>query len=113
VSVGDARFGLPSGLGDTYRSQAGRQLIFGLRPEEIAEGDDGAPSSAKVLTRVVAVEPLGAETLLVLATIGTGTEIVARVNRDSRARVGDAIPVHLNLAAMHLFDPETTEVIHP
>jgi multiple sugar transport system ATP-binding protein len=113
VSVGDARFELPSGLGDTYRSHAGRQLIFGLRPEEIAEGDDGAPSFAKLMARVVAVEPLGAETLLVLATMGTGTEMVARVNRDSRARVGDAIPVRLNLAAMHLFDPETTEVITP
>jgi ABC-type sugar transport system ATPase subunit len=60
---------------------------------------------------VVAVEPLGAETLLVLAPEGSEIELVARVNRDSRARAGDSTRVRLNLAAMHLFDPATTEVI--
>jgi multiple sugar transport system ATP-binding protein len=113
VRLGDACLDLPGGLADAYRSHAGRHFIFGLRPEEIAEGNNGAPGSAELLVRVVAVEPLGAETLLVLATMGAGTEMIARVSRDSRARAGDAIPVRLNLAAMHLFDAETTEVIIP
>ncbi|MGH8713379.1 MAG: ABC transporter ATP-binding protein, partial [Casimicrobiaceae bacterium] len=106
--IGAARLALPEACSDAYRRHAGRNLIFGLRPEEIAEGDD---ASGALSARVVAVEPLGAETLLVLAPAGTEIELVARVNRDSRARVGDRISLRLNLAPMHLFDPATTGVI--
>ena len=102
---------LPASRSDVYRSHAARDLIFGLRPEEISENAAGAPGAATLKARVVAVEPLGAETLLVLVVAGSGSEIVARVNRDSRARAGDVLDVTLNLAAMHLFDPATTEVI--
>jgi multiple sugar transport system ATP-binding protein len=110
LTIGEARFQLPKGCYDAYGGHAGRDLVFGLRPEEISE--EASSAARAVLTaRVVAVEPLGAETLLVLATDGCETEWVARVNRDSRARIGDAIPVFLNLEAMHLFEAKTTEVI--
>jgi len=111
LRIGAARVALPAPLGDVCRRHAGRELIFGLRPEEIAESTPASPGTATLRARVVAVEPLGAETLLVLAAAGTDGEIVARVNRDSRARAGDAIDLDLNLAAMHLFDPHTTEII--
>ena len=111
LTIGDARLALPASRSDVYRSHAARDLIFGLRPEEISENAAGAPGAATLKARVVAVEPLGAETLLVLVVAGSGSEIVARVNRDSRARAGDVLDVTLNLAAMHLFDPATTEVI--
>ncbi|MFI4952612.1 MAG: ABC transporter ATP-binding protein [Burkholderiales bacterium] len=110
VRIGDTRLELPRGCIDAYRRHTGRNLILGLRPEEITESD-GASDAVSLPTRVVAVEPLGAETLLVLAPEGSEIELVARVNRDSRARAGDSTRVRLNLAAMHLFDPATTEVI--
>ena len=110
IRIGDARLALPASIGDMCRAHAGRDLIFGLRPEEFSEGASMSAETSRLRTRVVAVEPLGAETLLVLAIAGSG-EIVARVNRDSCARRGDVVDVNLNLAAMHLFDPQTTEVI--
>ena len=110
IRIGDARLALPASIGDMCRAHAGRDLIFGLRPEEFSEGASMSAETSRLRTRVVAVEPLGAETLLVLAIAGSG-EIVARVNRDSCARPGDVVDVNLNLAAMHLFDPQTTEVI--
>ena len=88
----------------------GGDLIFGLRPEEISERA-ALPRDARLRTRVVAVEPLGAETLLVLSASGTNGDIVARVGRDSRARAGDVLDVGLDLSAMHLFDPRTTQSI--
>jgi multiple sugar transport system ATP-binding protein len=110
MRIGDTRLELPADIRDAYRGHAGRNLIFGLRPEEIAEGAVAAPRGAMLPVRVVAVEPLGAETLLVLSA-GGDSEIVARVNRDSHARPGDMLDVSLDLAAMHLFDPETTHVL--
>jgi len=111
VTMGDAQLALPPNLGNILLPHAGRDVIFGLRPEEICESSGAPPGAASLRTRVVAVEPLGAETLLVLAAAGCTSEIVARVSRDSMARAGETIDVHLNLAAMQLFDPQTTEVI--
>ncbi|MGH8316166.1 MAG: ABC transporter ATP-binding protein, partial [Steroidobacterales bacterium] len=108
LRIGETLLEVPEARSVAYRRDAGRDLIFGLRPEEIAESDEAVGS---LPARVVAVEPLGAETLLVLAPSGSDIELVARVNRDSRARVGDRIGLRMNLAAMHLFDPVTTEVI--
>jgi multiple sugar transport system ATP-binding protein len=110
VRIGDARLTLP-GRGEPYRRHVGRNLIFGLRPEEIYEGDDGPADAATLRVKVIAVEPLGAETLLILAPTGSGAELVARVNRDSRSRAGDITDVRLDLRALHLFDPESTAVI--
>jgi len=111
ITIGDASLALPASRSDVYRSHAGRDLIFGLRPEEISESTTGAPGAATLRACVAAVEPLGAETLLVLTVAGCDSEIVARVNRDSHARAGDTLDLSLNLAAMHLFDRATTEVI--
>jgi ABC-type sugar transport system ATPase subunit len=57
---------------------------------------------------VVSVEPLGAETLLVLGTPGVGKDLIARLGRETAVRVGEALEVHLDLQAVHLFDPKTT-----
>jgi multiple sugar transport system ATP-binding protein len=111
VRAGDARLALPPHRRDCYRSYAGRKVIFGIRPEEIFEGDRAPAGAAALNVRVVAVEPLGAETLLILATPGTRTELIARVHRDSRARAGDSMIVRIDVSAMHLFDPDTTEII--
>jgi multiple sugar transport system ATP-binding protein len=111
VRFGDAHLTLPGHRSESYRRHTGRNLIFGLRPEEIYEGNDGPADAATLQVKVIAVEPLGAETLLVLALPGSETELVGRVNRDSRARAGDMTNVRLDLTALHLFDANTTEII--
>jgi len=61
--------------------------------------------------RVIAVEPLGAETLLVLTLEGAGADIIARVGRETRLRTGDAATILLDAAAVQLFDPATTRAV--
>jgi ABC-type sugar transport system ATPase subunit len=109
--LGDARLPVPAARRAAYAQYAGRPLIFGVRPEEVFEDGQGGADHAAMRVRVGAVEPLGAETLLVLAASGVPAELIARVHRDSRARAGDVIDVRLDLSAMHLFDPDTHEVI--
>ncbi|MEO8740884.1 MAG: sn-glycerol-3-phosphate ABC transporter ATP-binding protein UgpC [Casimicrobiaceae bacterium] len=111
LRLGDARLVLPTDRAHCYRQHVGRPLVFGLRPEDLFEGEGGPADAQALAVTVVAVEPLGAETLLVLSAPGITTELIARVNRDSRVRAGDPIEVRLDLAAMHLFDPETTQII--
>ena len=60
---------------------------------------------------MVAVEPLGAETLLVVALDGSNDELIARIGRDTALRSGDRLDIAVDTAAIHLFDPATTKAI--
>jgi multiple sugar transport system ATP-binding protein len=60
---------------------------------------------------VDAVEPLGAETLLMVSLEGSDAELIARIGRDTALRRGDQLRLALDTAAVHLFDPATTKAI--
>lgn len=86
-------------------SAAGRaEVRFGIRPEDIYI-DDG-PGRIALTADVLAVEPLGAETILVLAT-KDGDEFLARMGREVSAVPGETLAVYLDLSAAYLFDPES------
>jgi multiple sugar transport system ATP-binding protein len=82
-------------------------LIFGIRPEDIRiqSGIDEARPHA--LGEVLAVEPLGAETIVRLRLAGVAADVLARGPRTVSARVGERVPLAFDLAASHLFDPTT------
>ncbi|MEZ5593422.1 MAG: hypothetical protein R3F53_23025 [Gammaproteobacteria bacterium] len=48
-----------------------------------------------------------------LALDGTPHEIVARVGRDSTARNGDTLDIHLDISALRLFDPHEKALAVP
>jgi len=92
----------------------GGRVLLGIRPEDIHEAGP-APGDPRFVplagATVTAVEPLGAETLVVLALPGVAEELIARAGRETSLRPGDAAPFLLDTAAIHLFDPATTRVI--
>ncbi len=89
----------------------GREVILGIRPEDIGLAGSGAAGTAVDL-QVVAVEALGPEVILIGSLPGEGApEIAARMGRDFSARIGSAQRVLIDPDAIHLFDPETTKAI--
>ena len=66
---------------------------------------------AEIPVRVFAVEPLGAETLLVLASPDSSQEFTARVGRQTKLTAGDTAVIALDTARIHLFDAATTRAI--
>jgi multiple sugar transport system ATP-binding protein len=92
----------------------GGEALIGIRPEDIFEvsprpGDAGiVPLPAAT---VAAVEPLGAETLVVLTLPGMAQEVIARVGRETKLRAGDAATLMVDTAAMHVFDTRTTQAV--
>ena len=89
-------------------SKAGLEsVIFGIRPEDIRI--DGATPHAQ--GEVLAVEPLGAETILRLRMPGVAGDVMVRGPRTVAAKVGDRVPLAFDLAAAHLFDPNTQQRI--
>ncbi|MFV2093218.1 MAG: ABC transporter ATP-binding protein, partial [Hyphomicrobiales bacterium] len=90
---------------------AGREVVLGIRPEDIYETDRDADirKLAPLRATVVTVEALGAETLLNLDVSALENVFRARVGREANVRHGDLIEVYLDLDALYLFDPETTQ----
>jgi multiple sugar transport system ATP-binding protein len=99
ADLGGTQITLPSDL--AARGNASAKLKFGIRPENItlARQND---SDLEIAAEVSLLEPLGAETL-VLLKIGN-TEMTARCNAAFRDRPGTKLAVHMNPSHLHLFD---------
>ena len=93
-----------------YQSFAGRELLFGLRPEHITEPrrSERDPQCEFSATLNV-VEPMGMETM-VYFTID-GQEICGRVDPGSAAGPGETMRLYANMDHMHLIDPQTGSVL--
>jgi multiple sugar transport system ATP-binding protein len=88
-------------------------LTLGVRPEDLYETPGEVPGGAALSldVKVDAVEPLGAETLLLLTIAPSGQELIARVGRSTTLRAGVQTQIALDIATIHLFDPATGRVI--
>ncbi|MFI4987329.1 MAG: ABC transporter ATP-binding protein, partial [Alphaproteobacteria bacterium] len=93
--------------GEGLPGEGGRQLLVGIRPEQFYI--DGMSSLAEL--NVELVEHLGATTL-VQAWL---EETLITVSVDGAVAVapGDILPVSMDPAALHLFDPEKESRIDP
>jgi multiple sugar transport system ATP-binding protein len=97
-----------SAKGATY---AGKEVIFGIRPEDVLDtATSASPNPAHTTeVKVEVSEPMGAETYLYLAT--GSTNFIARVRPTDRFDVGQAVKVTFKMEAAHLFDPTTEQVL--
>ena len=89
----------------------GKQLIFGIRPEDIHSERvvlDATPDAC-VISTVVVSELLGAETMLY--TMIGDTEFVSRVDARDYHKPGEEVELAFNLNKAHFFDVESEEVI--
>jgi multiple sugar transport system ATP-binding protein len=99
VDVGATRLPLPSGA----QADEGRDVIYGIRPEHLAEAAEGITGTVAV------IEPTGSETHVILRH--AGREITA-VFRDRVAFApGATITLAPDATASHLFDKTTGQRI--
>jgi multiple sugar transport system ATP-binding protein len=103
LRVGSRRLPLP-GWPDLARRPDG--ITLGIRPEDLYEAPPPAIAGRCVAlpVRVAAVEPLGAETLLLLTLKETGEELTARVGRESALAAGAEAEIRLDCGEIRLFD---------
>jgi multiple sugar transport system ATP-binding protein len=100
VLDGGACIHLPAAWQARLAAHAGKAVEFGIRPEDI--GVEPKAAGALLEGKVVVVEPLGAETLVVFAC--AGGELVARLAPSTRLVPGDNAQVALDLDRCHVFD---------
>ncbi len=91
------------------RSYEKKEIIFGIRPEDIYAANMVPPSAGtnlcKVKMNVEVVEPMGAQSIVFLKS--GERELVASLDAASQPQMGDEFEIALNVGAAHLFDPET------
>jgi multiple sugar transport system ATP-binding protein len=98
-----------------------REIIFGIRPEDIHDEELWVKDSkTKIQVKVDVVEALGPETLLycktrseisdddtIKAIVDDVSNLIAKVDNRSITKAGDTIEVALDIDHCHIFDKET------
>ncbi len=85
------------------RGEAGREVVLGLRPEDVAAP---APHLVPLAGRVELVSPLGPETQVEVAVPG-GATLTFRIPKDWRVGEGEGIELGIDPSRLHLFDRAT------
>jgi multiple sugar transport system ATP-binding protein len=111
VDTGDFAVKLPEKKSAPYYAHAGKNIIFGIRPENIHDPEFAPPNidAEKVAVKVDVTELMGNEIFLYLVS-GRNT-FVARVDPRSRLRVGQQAQVLFDMDSFHIFDATTEEAI--
>ncbi len=98
-------------LAESLKAHNGKQVWFGIRPEHLGlEGSTNIQAGANKLTgKIEVVEPLGAETDLLVDI--NGQSVVVKVDGHAKVKVGDTVTLYCDQSRMHAFDLQTEAAI--
>jgi len=93
------------------RPYLGREVIFGVRPEDVHDPEYSPPGIHKALVeaKVDVTELMGNEVIVYLVT--DHTQFLGRFDPRTSAQVGNTIPVAFNMDRIHLFDKQSEMAI--
>ncbi|WP_031539359.1 MULTISPECIES: ABC transporter ATP-binding protein [unclassified Bacillus (in: firmicutes)] len=106
-----SEFIVPERLLSKYKAYQGKEVVFGIRPEDIMTTDliNYQPKENLITPTIKVVEHLGAEYLLYF-NIGD-EQITSRVSAEHKINKLSPISLFFNLEKMQLFDVDTEERI--
>ncbi|MDD5728989.1 MAG: sn-glycerol-3-phosphate ABC transporter ATP-binding protein UgpC, partial [Victivallales bacterium] len=100
---------LPNEWLSELRPYLERDVILGIRPEDICWAKTRGEDFPKVKADIEVIEPMGAETYLY---VNTGTHsFIARVESQHRFKVGETVELPFFMPKAHIFCKETEKVI--
>jgi len=113
VDLGDFRLPLPEPKAAVAREWEGRQVTFGIRPEDIYDRALPSPVSARedntARVMVEVTEPMGSS---VYAEMTTGRQgLRADLAPETGATFGQPLDVVFDMDKCHLFDPQTDRAL--
>jgi multiple sugar transport system ATP-binding protein len=101
---GNFRIPLKSDLAEKVREYSGKDIIFGVRPEDLyGSPPEGGSGAASLKAKVEVVEPMGNE-MIVYVTTGK-TPLVARLGTREEITPGSQIDLFMDMRRAHFFDP--------
>jgi len=111
VDGGSFNVHIPEEKAGTFKSHEGKEVIFGIRPEDILNPDYVPPGiiAQSVEALVDVTELMGNEIFVYL--MSGDHNFVARVDPRSRYQINEKVSVVFNMANMHIFDKDTEQAI--
>jgi multiple sugar transport system ATP-binding protein len=107
---GDIVLPVPAERTSRYAPLAGREVVFGIRPEHLTEAKNlDRPNVAPFPATPEVTEPMGMETLVHFKM--NGAEVCGRVDPNAPAHPGQHLPMAVDLSNMHILDPQTGRVL--
>ena len=101
---------IPEARRERYAPAAGRELLFGIRPEHLTEQRLGLANRADIIITPEVIEPMGMETL-VHFHFGEARDICARIDPTAYAAPGERLVLTADMNNMHLLDAQTGRVL--
>ena len=107
VDTGEMVIRIPDHKAGTYMHMAGKDVIFGIRPENIHNPSFSPPGihAEAIEAKVDVVELMGFEILLYM--LSGENNFVARVDPRTRFSMGDKVQLVFDMDNFHIFDPST------
>ncbi|MDQ7024782.1 MAG: sn-glycerol-3-phosphate ABC transporter ATP-binding protein UgpC [Anaerolineae bacterium] len=107
IDTGVFKLDVPPSKAAPFRSHIGREVIFGVRPEDMHDMDYQPPGiiPAQIEANVEVIEQMGNEMIIYLEE--GGKNFIARTDPRTKARIGGRLTLALNLDNMHIFDRDT------
>jgi multiple sugar transport system ATP-binding protein len=111
VVDGDSfRVTVPASKVPRFAPQAGKQVVFGIRPNDVHDPHFAPPGiAASPVEAKVDVRELMGDEIFLYMVIGDNN-LVARVDPRTSARMGDKTQLVFNMDNMHLFETEGDQV---
>ena len=107
VETDGMRLEVPDERGKRLKGHLGKDVIFGIRPEDIKDKAfvRTMKGKAAVTAQVDVTELMGSEVFVYL--VKDGKNFIARVDPRTAARPGGEIELAYNMSNLHLFDAKT------
>ncbi len=110
---GEFKIKVPEEKNSLIKDYVDKDVVFGIRPEDLVDAsinhDFEVAEDNSFTANVEVVEPMGSEIYLYL---GFGQHsMIARVEAESSAKVGDKVELGVDSRKMHLFDADTEKAI--
>jgi len=109
LDSGQARCELPLGLADAQLGE--REVILGIRPEQIGIAQNGDSELPSIRAEVQVTEPTGPDTLVFVEL--NQTKVCCRLAPDAAPRVGATLALQFDPHKVLLFDAQSGERLLP
>jgi multiple sugar transport system ATP-binding protein len=108
INSGGFRLEVPQPKADEWRQHKGKQVIFGIRPEDMHAKPYVPPGilESDMTAKVDVIEMMGNEIFLYLMS-RDNKQFIGRVDPRVRSQVGEEVQLAVNMANAHIFDPKS------
>lgn len=109
--IGDQLLTIPENIKNKLQLAKGQNIDLGIRPEDIQINYESQTEDLQVEVKLV--EPLGRETLIRVAVLGSGAILNVQTSGNIRLRPGDKLNLQLDLQKLYVFDSVSGDKLYP